>query len=294
MNHPKITAIGSSPLIAKEISTMLASILQPLPEAVQSLTTLTTANVPQKPAADTFYVCANTQGSILAEKIPQEQFFILELQPTTRFFLDIAKIPVGEDVYVFNNLLPYIRLLIQECRELGIQNLHFHPLAFDEMPADEIEQGLKKAKWLVGVASFVGQEVLLSNRYKKYLRPELTVIAGRRIASVASASHLIAAIAHFYKQRLQEDWHKRISTADDALLAAKICRITHQLQETSLEIIKQQISGPAENTVFSSSRSVKEKTSVILPNQPDITDIPKSFQKLDYLIQRIEQLASVS
>ncbi len=288
MNHPKITAIGSSPLVAKEIAAMLSSILHPLPEIVQSITMQTTDDALKKISANTFYVCANTQGSVLAEKIPQEQLFILELQPTTRFFLDIAKIPAGEDVYVFNNLLPYIHLLVRECRELGIQNLHFHPLAFDEMPTGEIEQGLKKAKWLVGVAPFVGQEVLFSNRYKDCLRPDLTVIAGHRIASVASASRLLAAIAHFYRQELQENGHGLTSQDGSSSLAAEIIQITHQLQETSLEIIKQQISGPDENAVFSSSLPVKEEAAAHL------LDIHDCFQKLDYLIQRIEQLASVS
>lgn len=289
MNHPNIIAVGSSPLVAKEIADMLVSILHPFPELVQRIAAQTTAAVTIEPDADTFYVCANTQGSILAEKIPPKQLFILELQPTTRFFLDIAKIPSGEDVYVFNNLMPYIQLLTQECRELGITKLHFHPLAFEEMPAAKIEQGLKQAKWLVGVAPFVGKDVLFSGHYQKYLRPELTVIAGHRMASVASASRLLAAIAHFYRQELQKEQTVLMPSDNSSQLAEEMLLLTHRLQEASLEIIKQQISGPSFRTDFSDSLPVQEESPDIPSHLPDIHE---SSRKLDYLIQRIGQLAS--
>lgn len=95
---------------------------------------------------DTFYLCAKTQEAAIARYIPEGRRFILDLYPTTIFFLAIAGIPRGETVYVFNNLLPYTKRLAQECRDLGIDGLCFVPVAYEEMEEAQVWQRLRKAR----------------------------------------------------------------------------------------------------------------------------------------------------
>lgn len=281
MNQPHITAVGSSPLVAREIAAILSPILSPLPQLKTA--TAATGDIRQ-PAKNTFYVCANTQGTRLQNIVPPEQLFILKLQPTTRFFLDIAKIPAGETVCIFNNLLPYAKLLMQECQELGIDKLKFRPLAFEEMPEETVRQELAKAKWLIGVSPFVGREILFSDRYRSYLRPDLKVIPGRRTASVASASRFLAALAHFYQRELQQEKVQLTTSAEEQRLASQADQLTRQLQQASLEIIKQQINGPADEENIAAPAKLSEEEAA----SPSMNEALKNF---NYLVRRIERLA---
>lgn len=282
MKQPKIIAVGSSPLVAREIATILSPILSPLPQLKTD--TAATGNICQ-PAKDTFYVCANTQGTRLQNIVPQEQLFILRLQPTTRFFLDIAKIPAGETVYIFNNLLPYAKLLMQECQELGIDKLNFRPLAFEEMPEETVCQELSRAKWLIGVSPFVGKEILFSDRYRSSLRPDLKVIPGRRTASVASASRFLAALAHFYQRELQQEKLPITTSAAKQSLASQTDQLTRQLQQASLEIIKQQINGPADEENIAAPANLPKEGAP----SPSMSE---ALKNLNYLVRRIERLAA--
>lgn len=282
MKQPKIIAVGSSPLVAREIATILSPILSPLPQLKTD--TAATGDICQ-PAKDTFYICANTQGTRLQNIVPQEQLFILRLQPTTRFFLDIAKIPAGETVYIFNNLLPYAKLLMQECQELGIDRLNFRPLAFEEMPEETVCQELSRAKWLIGVSPFVGKGILFSDRYRSYLRPDLKVIPGRRTASVASACRFLAALAHFYQRELQQEKLPITTSAAKQSLASQTDQLTQQLQQASLEIIKQQINGPADEENIAAPANLPKEGAP----SPSMSE---ALKNLNYLVRRIERLAA--
>lgn len=282
MKQPKIIAVGSSPFVAREIATILSPILSPLPQLKTD--TAATGDICQ-PAKDTFYVCANTQGTRLQNIVPQEQLFILRLQPTTRFFLDIAKIPAGETVYIFNNLLPYAKLLMQECQELGIDRLNFRPLAFEEMPEETVCQELSRAKWLIGVSPFVGKGILFSDRYRSYLRPDLKVIPGRRTASVASACRFLAALAHFYQRELQQEKLPITTSAAEQSLASQTDQLTRQLQQASLEIIKQQINGPADEENIAAPANLPKEGAP----SPSMSE---ALKNLNYLVRRIERLAA--
>ena len=193
MRELNIVAVGSNPLIAAEIQGLLQDILGNF----FTVDTATTDSL-QKAASDTFYICANTQGKKLQAVIPQKQLFIWELHPTTRFFLDIAKIPAGSDVYVFNNLLPYTELLAKECQALGINTLNFHSIAYAEMPHAEVCAQLKKAHYIIGVECMLGQGALLSEEFRNAVQPDAKIIPGHRSATIQCVSQLLTAIAEFY------------------------------------------------------------------------------------------------
>ena len=193
MRKLTIVALGSSPLIAQEIKNLTQEILGDSWPIDLSTTAAIT-----KAAPDTFYVCAITQGAKLQNIIPAKQLFILDLHPTTRFFLDIAQIPSGSDIYVFNNLLPYTQILAQDCQDLGLTSFTFHSIAYDEMPVDEVCAKLSQAHYIIGVACMLGKEALLSEKFRHALQPNVKIIPGQRSATIQCAGKLLTAIADFY------------------------------------------------------------------------------------------------
>ena len=200
MHELKLIAVGSSPLIAEEIRAEIASLI-----GTELPIDMTTTEKVQCVEPNEFYVCALTQAVVLEKIVPREQLFVLDLHPTTKFFLDIAAIPIGETVCIFNNRLPYTQLLIDECRQLGIDQLQFEPVAYDEMPEREIGERLQAAQYIIGVACLMDERMLFSERFKHSLRADVKTIAGRRTASIKSAGRLLAGIAEFYSDRSSEN-----------------------------------------------------------------------------------------
>ena len=195
MNEIHLMAVGSSPFIAEEIRSICQSFLG----TDWDIQTQTTREI-KTCEPDTFYLCAKTQEAAISRYIPEGRRFILDLYPTTIFFLAIAGIPRGETVYVFNNLLPYTKRLAQECRDLGIDGLCFVPVAYEEMEEAQVRQRLRKARYIIGVDRFVGPSVLQSPKYARELRKEVKIIAGKRTASVSTACRVVDAIvAHGYE-----------------------------------------------------------------------------------------------
>ena len=193
MNELRLIAVGSSPLIAEEIKSEVASLIG----NELSIDMMTTDEV-RSVEPDTFYICALTQAGVLDRIVPRGKLFVLDLHPTTKFFLDIATIPIGERVCVFNNRLPYTQLLINECRQLGIDRLRFEPVAYDEMSAADVSERLSAARYIIGVACLMDERMLFSARFNGQLRADVKTIAGRRTASIKSAGRLLAGIAEFY------------------------------------------------------------------------------------------------
>ena len=226
----KLVAAGSSPLIADEIKSIAQSFLG---EEIFIDTALTDdiKSLDEK----NFCVCAVTQAEKLSRVISPEKLFVFDLHPTTKFFLDIAKIPEGAEVYVFNNRLPYTKLLAQECRSLGVDKIFFHSIAYDEMPAAEVRDRLQKARYIIGVDRLVGENFLFQ-RYRDCLRPDVKIIAGKRAASVASASKLLAGIAEFY--------HAELSTQKKSREPNPTCgKIIRILKSASAKAVIGQIGG---------------------------------------------------
>ena len=74
MRELKLKAVGSSPLIAEEIKSVVQSFLG---EEI-FIDTATTKEVKQT-EVDTFYICAKSQENFLRTKIPAEKLFVFDL-----------------------------------------------------------------------------------------------------------------------------------------------------------------------------------------------------------------------
>ncbi|WP_303104377.1 hypothetical protein [uncultured Mitsuokella sp.] len=291
MHNPRLLAVGSSKLVAREIAGITRALLGgSLPLQIKLTSEI------KAPSPDTFYICAITQEPFLRCVLPEKQLCVFDLHPTTRFFLDIARIPAGETVYVFNNLYPYTQLLIRECRELGIDKLDFRPLAFEEMPKDALMEELEKARWLIGVEPFVGKDLLLASPFREHLREDLTIIPGHRTASVASASHLLTGLAEYFQEHLKKEYWQLSSATplSDSQQQEGLLTLARQttgairlLQMASLEAIKQQIG----TTAASPEEAIPACDCSAAAADEIRQNIEEQFATLSYLTDRLRRLS---
>lgn len=191
----KIAVVASGPLIAGEIMNIIKSIIN---ENID-VQTYMTYEVRDDSLAD-IYVCAQTQLKPLSEVVPREKIVLLDLMPNSKFFISVARIPQNETIYIFNNYLEYAVILATYCKNIGITGVEFMPIAYREMPLEEIRARLQKAKYIIGVDRFVGEDGLLSPTYQPFLRDDVTIIPAKRAASVHSSCVLIQCIASKFHQ----------------------------------------------------------------------------------------------
>ena len=196
----KIAAVGSSSLIAEEIRDIARALLsERLPVILRR-----TEEITDDRSAD-LYLCARTQYEQLSHIIPRERLFLMELQPDSTFFFAISRIPAGSDVYIFNNHIAYPKELAAYCRALGMNQVNYIPLAFEELPKKELLRILSNAPYIIGVDRFVN--LLKQPPYAAVLRPDVQIIAGKRTASLRSAFAVLRSLAGILLDDLRARWH---------------------------------------------------------------------------------------
>ena len=215
----RIVAVGSNMLIAEEVSNAVRVIVGDVAE----ITAVTTASLADDRLGDIF-VCAVTQKEPLSRVVPLEKMVVLDLRPTSQFFMRVSRIPAGETVYIFNSNINYARLLKQSCDALRIKSVEFVPIAYEDMPGEEVIGKLRQARYIIGVGKLVEKEALLSDRYRQYLRPDVTIIGNTRVATMQSAFLLI--------QRVTEYFHTTASK-QIAMLAAEMKELSEFSQTDS-------------------------------------------------------------
>lgn len=279
-----LVAVGSNSLVAAELHHILSSMLRLQLPIQEAITTEITLN-----GSESFYICANTQGSILAKIVPASHLFVFDLQPTTKFFLDIAQIPAGEKVLVFNNRTEYTQLLIKQCRELGINKLNFEPAAYEELPVAELQKKLSEARYIIGVDAFTGSAVLQSKKYKALLRPDVKIISGQRTASVASANRLLLALSEYYYFYFSMALTKLTMQAPPlyplSKLSQNLQRVISDLQHSVLQTVTLQVTGRK-----APMPENKLQAEIIASPTATVTTIRNQLEQLAFLKKKITQL----
>ncbi len=192
----KIYAVGSNSTLVKEIEDALLLILGERFE----VHTIYGSEVEQY-SDGSLYVCNYSQIKNLLPYIARDKIVILNLTPTSQFYVQVSSIPEDSNVYVFNNKLPYIETLINSCREVGINKVNYIAVPYAEMSYNEAITMLKSAKYIIGVERLLN-DTLLSEQYVHALAKDVVLIGGRRVASVNSACEIISRVNIYLHQAI--------------------------------------------------------------------------------------------
>ena len=196
-----IAAVGSNPLIARNLRTLLEFLFQ---EQIQ-LSTYCTKDVTLDTPADLF-VCALSQYAELRQVLPSDRLVAFKMIPTNHFFSRMAAIPAGETIYVFNNYPAYAECLSACCRSLEITGLKFVPIAYEVLSQEEIKQLLGQARYVAGTDYFI-RSVLLRDPYRQFLPPDVVLVPARHMISIPSSYRLFHRMAALYYKDSVERFH---------------------------------------------------------------------------------------
>ena len=193
----KIYAVGSNHFLAEEIRNAVELILGKKIPLCPCL-----SNEIINCMDGQLYICNRSQYTAINQLIPKNKIVILDLTPTSRFYVSVAAIPRGNDVYIFNNQQAYIETLIHDFKQMGIEGLNFIPLPYSELPQAEVFNMLAKARYIVGVDYLMGENVLQSPPYLDHLHYNVKCISAKRVGSVSSACEIISRVNMFLYQEI--------------------------------------------------------------------------------------------
>lgn len=229
MSTKVITTAGDQ-LVAQEILTAVQAVLGPSIEGKA----YNLSGLPDHQQADLF-VCISSRKDEVAKFVPQGKIVGIQMVPENRFFIDLAKLPKGQRVTIFNNSVSYAKTLIQYCLDMTIDHIEFEIIAYDEMPFEEMISALEKAELIVGVDAIAGSKGVLMTRYKKHIRPGARVIACKRVTNVSSACELMKSLTLLNQRQLA------LNVSDNSnKLASQIQEIT-SITDTMANTIKDEI-----------------------------------------------------
>jgi len=165
------------------------------------------------------FICLPTRVEEAAKKIPRDKIVALELIPDAFFYVQVAMLPAGSQVFVFNNNTAQAEAIAKYCKEHGVTHVSYSSLPYSELPPEEIGARLETARYVIGAERIVGAGGVLPTKYGSYLRPDVKVIGATRIATTESVCALMRWITLYN--------HKHVAGE----VAALTGRLNAQLQE---------------------------------------------------------------
>lgn len=149
------------------------------------------------------FICVLSRKQEL-EKIVQGNILGIEMVPSNHFYIQLAKLPPGEKVHIFNNTLAYAKMLVAYCAEIGVDHLQFEFITYADLDDAEIAERLKQARVIMGVETIVGKEGIFQKKYKSYANPDIKIIGVQRVINLRSACEIKEWIALFQHRQLND------------------------------------------------------------------------------------------
>ena len=152
------------------------------------------------------YVCFSNREKEFINKYGAKKVAAVEMRAPALFFIQIARIPKGERVVIFNNSQSGADIILKYLKEYQLNHLSYEVVAFDENPEGIIRQNLSSAKYIIGNDGFTSPGKILYTKFGSILRSDVTVIASPpREATPNSISLMAKKIIVFAQEQDKND-----------------------------------------------------------------------------------------
>lgn len=158
-------------------------------------------NLPDDRDVDLF-VCVMGRLHQMPMRIPQEKIVGLDLMPDNHFYLEIANIPSGENVYVLSNGSKYAVKAVRSLVNEGLDHVNYKFIFTEEMSNGQIIRHLENAKYIIGVKTTLDVKGVLYPVWGQYFRPDAKIIGAHRSPTLESACELMRWVTSYRHSRL--------------------------------------------------------------------------------------------
>lgn len=234
----RIAAVGSTKTVAEELVQAFSHLFS---DHSLNISAYAVKDITSPDLAD-LYLCLPTRVEEAARKIPIAKIVALELTPPPLFYVQVAQIPSGETVVVFNNNTAQADKIASYCKEYGVTHINYIYAPYNEKSEDEIAEILKNARYIIGSENIVGTGSILDQKYKKYISQDSKIFGARRIATIESVCEIMTWITSYNFKQLSAETAaisqslsvnlQEILMANDQVLTA-IDKTTNSLSATN-------------------------------------------------------------
>ncbi|KUO48890.1 MAG: hypothetical protein APF76_09575 [Desulfitibacter sp. BRH_c19] len=273
-NKIRLITVGSTETVAQELLTVVKEIF---PNEVESKA-MALRSVPNESVADLF-VALPTRVEEAAQKLPRKKIVSLELVPDAYFYVQVAKIPAGEDVIVFNNNTAQGEKIVIYCKKNNLAHIKYKVIAYNELPNDQIIEHISKAKYILGPDTIVGSGGYLLNKFTSYIQKTTTIIPAKRVATFESTKTIMKAVYHINYQSLSSEVSQisqHLNTEIEQIVA-----VTQEMN-ASIETTSCTVSSVSEkmNTEFTKVASIVDISKILSQATNNIGDVVETIKKI--------------
>lgn len=264
----KIIVVGSNDALAQELENVVINTVGDLADTMRA-TLKEYANY-----TGDMYICYASREKEFVAEFGEKKVVAMELRPPAVFFIQVAQIPAGEKVIIFNNSRAGAGVIEKYLQQYRISHLQYQIVAFEEDTAESIESALSQAKYIIGNEGYTAPDKILRSKYGKLLRPDAAVIVSpAREATPESVSCMAKKVISFAQAQDRKSlFLTQARKINDAIahIAASIEELNASQQELAASMTEVgKISGKAfedvtnTNNILDAIRQIASQTNLL-------------------------------
>jgi urease beta subunit len=268
--------VGSNLTIANELKVATVDLLG----QGTFVTAYDIKDITEKTAGDLFFALP-TRIEEAARKVPREKIVALELVPETKFYIQIAKIPPGETVIVFNNNTAQAAKIMDYCKENNLKHVQYVLLPFNELGEQEIRELLAKSRYIIGANTMVGSGGVLMTKYRDFIPNNVSIIAAKRVPTTESIKNIMQHLALFNYQQLSQE-----AAQVSKILYNEIEEILATTEEVSASI------DLTTTTINHLNKNMQDEVAMVRNSVELAAALSQATEKISRIVDVIKQIAS--
>lgn len=201
MSVMRISTIGSSLPVANELFRVTELFFS---DKVEMVNKYDIRKLPDNLTEDLFIVLP-TRVEQASQYVPREKVLGVELIPEVQLYVEVAKIPKGKSVGIFNNNTAQGNKILGYIQSYGLNHLNYTVIPFDELSEDQVKELIQENDVILGMGGFVGKDEVLYTKYREALKPGQQVISFQRTIKPQGIMDIIEQITLFnYREMAKE------------------------------------------------------------------------------------------
>ena len=151
-------------------------------------------------------VCFANRYDEMIKKYGKEKVVSVEFVPPTNFFVQVSRIPAGNEIVIFNNSVSGANVLLKFLKFYNLTHVSYRIVPFEECSESQTKEALSTAKYIIGTDGYVSSGKALFTKYGHYLHPEVCVIPSPpRTATAESVSGLAQIVTAINNDKAMEE-----------------------------------------------------------------------------------------
>ncbi|WP_425805501.1 methyl-accepting chemotaxis protein [Desulfitobacterium sp. Sab5] len=276
MGVMKVSTIGSSLPVANELYRVTELFFSKSVEMVNKYDVRELPNV----LPEDLFIVLPTRVKQVCQYVPAEKVLGVELIPEIQLYVDVAKIPQGKSVGIFNNNLAQGNMIVSYLQSYGL-NLDYTVIPFDELSPEEVKDRLQKSEIIIGMNGFVGPEEVLFKKYREALNPESQIISFNRTIKPQGIMDIMERITLFNYHELAKEAQETSSILNsrmqEVMAVSETVTDSMQLTRDTVKITTQMINKQIQQV----------ETTIQISNE-----MGKAASQIDQTIQLIKRIAN--